>query len=62
MAAAGRIMLKALNPLSKLLVCVVGLMASVLVFDARFQIALIVLTGFSLVVLNRTSPLCFFSH
>lgn len=50
-------MLKALNPLSKLLVCVVGLMASVLVFDARFQIALIVLTGFSLMVLNRTSPL-----
>jgi energy-coupling factor transport system permease protein len=50
-------MLKALNPLSKLLVCVAGLAASVLVFDARFQIALIVLTGFSLVILNRTSPL-----
>ncbi|SCY99113.1 energy-coupling factor transporter transmembrane component T family protein [Microvirga guangxiensis] len=57
MAATGRVMLKALNPLSKLLVCVVGLAASVLVFDARFQIALIVLTGFSLVILNRTSPL-----
>lgn len=50
-------MLKALNPLSKVLVCIVGLVASVLVFDARFQVALIVLTGFSLVVLNRTSPL-----
>lgn len=50
-------MLRALNPLSKLLVCLVGLAASVLVFDARFQMALIILTGFSLVVLNRTSPL-----
>jgi energy-coupling factor transport system permease protein len=57
MAATGRIMLKALNPLSKLLACVVGLAASVLVFDARFQIALIVLAGFSLVIFNRTSPL-----
>ncbi len=57
MAATGRVMLKALNPLSKLLVCAVGLVASVLVFDARFQIALIALTGLSLVVLNRTSPL-----
>jgi energy-coupling factor transport system permease protein len=57
MAAAGRILLKALNPLSKLLVCVVGLAASVLVFDEHFQIALIVLTGLSLVILNRTSPL-----
>jgi energy-coupling factor transport system permease protein len=57
MAATGRIMLKALNPLSKLLVCVIGLAASVLVFDARFQIALIALTGSALVVLNRTSPL-----
>jgi energy-coupling factor transport system permease protein len=50
-------MLKALNPLSKLLVCIVGLVASVLVFDAHFQIALIVVTGLSLIVLNRTSPL-----
>ena len=50
-------MLKALNPLSKLLVCIVGLVASVLVFDARFQVALIVVTGFTLVALNRTSPL-----
>ncbi|WP_457093118.1 energy-coupling factor transporter transmembrane component T family protein [Microvirga sp. P5_D2] len=50
-------MLKTLHPLSKLLVCAVGLAASVLVFDARFQIALIVLTGLSLVVVNRTSPL-----
>ena len=57
MAATGCVMLRALNPLSKLLVCAVGLVASVLVFDARFQIALIALTGLSLVVLNRTSPL-----
>jgi len=57
MAATGRIMLKALNPLSKLLVCAVWLAASVLVFDERFQMALIVLTGSALIVLNRTSPL-----
>jgi energy-coupling factor transport system permease protein len=57
MAATGCVMLRALNPLSKLLVCAAGLVASVLVFDARFQIALIALTGLSLVVLNRTSPL-----
>lgn len=57
MAAAGRVMLKALNPLSKLLVCSVGLVASVLVFDACFQIALIVLAGFTLIAFNRTSPL-----
>jgi energy-coupling factor transport system permease protein len=50
-------MLKGLNPLSKLLVCVVGLATSVLVFDARFQVALIILTGFTLIMLNRTSPL-----
>jgi energy-coupling factor transport system permease protein len=50
-------MLRALNPLSKLLVCIVGLLASVLVFDARFQMALIVVTGFTLIALNRTSPL-----
>lgn len=50
-------MLKSLNPLSKLVVCVIWLAASILVFDARFQIALIVVTIAALVVLNRTSPL-----
>ncbi len=49
-------MLKALNPLSKLVVCIVWLAASVLVFDARFQIACIVTAGLALIVFNRTSP------
>lgn len=57
MAATGRVMLKALNPLGKLLVSAIGLVASVLVFDPRFQVALISLTGFTLIILNRTSPL-----
>lgn len=50
-------MLKALNPLSKLLICLVWLAASVLVFDARFQLAAILAPALALVVLNRTSPL-----
>ncbi|HZH53835.1 MAG TPA: energy-coupling factor transporter transmembrane component T [Microvirga sp.] len=50
-------MLKALNPLGKLLVCLVWLAASVLVFDAGFQIAIIAAAGIALVALNRTSPL-----
>ena len=50
-------MLKALNPLSKLVVCAVWLAASILVFDARFQIVLIVAVAAVLVALNRTSPL-----
>jgi energy-coupling factor transport system permease protein len=57
MAEAGHVMLKSLNPLSKLLVCIVGLASSVLVFDVRFQVALIVIASLTLVVLNRTSPL-----
>lgn len=57
MAATGCSMLKILNPLGKLVVCAVWLTASVLIFDARFQIALIVLTGLALIVLNRTPPL-----
>ena len=35
-------MLKTLNPLSKLFVCIVWLGAAVLIFDARFQVASIV--------------------
>jgi len=50
-------MLKALNPLGKLFVCIIWLAASVLIFDARFQIALIAVAGFALIAFNRTSPL-----
>ncbi|WP_230534239.1 energy-coupling factor transporter transmembrane component T family protein [Microvirga roseola] len=57
MAEAGRGMLKALNPLGKLVVCFVWLAASVLVFDARFQLAAILIPSLALIVLNRTPPL-----
>lgn len=50
-------MLKALNPLSKLIVCCVWLVAAVLVFDPRFQLAAILAPALALVVFNRTSPL-----
>src|SRR4051794_15122106 len=50
-------MLKALNPLSKLSVCCVWLVASVLVFDPRFQLAAILVPAIGLVAFNRTSPL-----
>jgi energy-coupling factor transport system permease protein len=50
-------MLKARHPLATLLICVVALAASILVFDARFQVALIALIFVTLVVFNRTSPL-----
>ncbi len=56
MAAASCIMLKSVNPLTKLLVCLVWLFASVLVFDPGFQIATIAVIAFLLVVVNRTSP------
>lgn len=57
MAEAGRDMLKSLNPLSKLAVCLIWLTASILIFDARFQIASILMAALALIVLNRTSPL-----
>jgi energy-coupling factor transport system permease protein len=50
-------MLQNLNPLTKLGLCLVWLIASMLVFDARFQMACIVVPGLVLVSLNRTSPL-----
>jgi energy-coupling factor transport system permease protein len=49
-------MLKSLNPISKLAVCIVWLAAAVLVFDARFQIACIATAGVALVTFNRTPP------
>jgi energy-coupling factor transport system permease protein len=50
-------MLKARHPLATLFVCSVALAASILVFNALFQIALIALVFVALVALNRTSPL-----
>jgi energy-coupling factor transport system permease protein len=50
-------MLKTLNPLSKLVVCCVWIVAVVLIFDARFQLAAIMTPALALVVFNRTSPL-----
>jgi energy-coupling factor transport system permease protein len=57
MVAARRSILKSLNPLSKLFVCVVWLAAAMLVFDARFQVAAILIASVGLIVLNGTSPL-----
>jgi energy-coupling factor transport system permease protein len=50
-------MLKSLNPLSKLFVCCLWLVAAVLIFDARFQLAAILVPALALVGLNRTSPM-----
>jgi energy-coupling factor transport system permease protein len=50
-------MLKSPHPLAKLTVCLVWLAASILVFDARFQLAIIALSATLLVVLDRRSPL-----
>jgi energy-coupling factor transport system permease protein len=50
-------MLTSLNPLSKLMVCCIWLVAAVLVFDPRFQLAAILAPALALVVLHRTSPL-----
>jgi len=49
-------MLKALNPLSKLAVCCIWLVAAVLIFDARFQLAAILVPALALVAFNHTSP------
>ena len=49
-------MLTSLNPLSKLAVCCVWLVAAVLVFDPRFQLAAILAPALALVVLHRASP------
>jgi energy-coupling factor transport system permease protein len=56
-AEAGGVMLKALHPLGKLVVCCLWLLAAMLVFDARFQLAAIAIPAIALVMLNRTSPL-----
>jgi uncharacterized RDD family membrane protein YckC len=49
--------LTSLNPLSKLVVCCIWLVAAVLVFDPLFQLAAILAPALALIVLHRTSPL-----
>ena len=49
-------MLSALHPLGKLVVCVLWIAAAVLIFDARFQLATIVIAALALIVLDRASP------
>lgn len=50
-------MLRAVNPITKLIVCAAWLLAAMLVFDMRFQAACILVPTLALVLLNRTSPL-----
>lgn len=50
-------MLTSLNPLTKLAVCLVWIAAAILVFDLRFQMAIIVVAIAALVILDRVSPL-----
>lgn len=50
-------MLSRLHPLGKLAVCLLWLAASILVFDAGFQLATIGLAAAALIVLERRSPL-----
>ena len=49
-------MLRSLNPLAKLGVCLVWLIAAVLVFDPGFQAATILAIALALIAVNRTSP------
>lgn len=49
-------MLSHLHPLPKLVVCLVWVTASILVFDARFQVATILMAAAALIVLERKSP------
>lgn len=49
-------MLSRLHPLAKLCICLVWIAASIVVFDARFQLATILLCAFALVLLERKSP------
>jgi energy-coupling factor transport system permease protein len=55
-AAASSIVLRSINPLSTLLICLVWLVAAVLVFDPGFQIATIAVIALVLIIGNRTSP------
>ncbi len=50
-------MLKAVNPLTKLGICALWVLAAVLILDARFLGLTTALFAVALIVLNRTSPL-----
>jgi energy-coupling factor transport system permease protein len=50
-------MLKSLNPLTKLFICLVWIAASLAIFDAWFQIGSILLACLLLIVLDRVRPL-----
>jgi len=50
-------MMKSLHPLGKLAVCMIWIVASILIFDMRFQLATILLAVLVLVVAERISPL-----
>ncbi len=49
-------MLSRVHPLAKLVVCMAWLAASILVFDARFQVVAILVAAAILIVLERRSP------
>lgn len=50
-------MISTLHPLPKLVICLTWIVAAILVFDARFQTAAIVLSVTALIGLDRKSPL-----
>jgi energy-coupling factor transport system permease protein len=50
-------MLSALHPLPKLVVCLAWIAASILVFDAVFQMATILVAALALILAERRSPL-----
>jgi energy-coupling factor transport system permease protein len=50
-------MLTALHPLPKLVICLVWVAASILIFDAWFQLVTIAVAALALIVLERRSPL-----
>ncbi|MDN2583227.1 energy-coupling factor transporter transmembrane component T [Aquibium sp. ELW1220] len=50
-------MLSALHPLPKLVLCLAWIAASILVFDAVFQVATILVAALALVLAERRSPL-----
>lgn len=54
-------MLKTVNPLVKLAVCLIWLAAAVFVFDPRFQLAVILIPVSALVLFDRVSPLRVFA-
>ena len=49
--------MRALNPLTKLGVCLLWLMAAVLIFNPEFQAATIAVIVLALIIVNRNSPL-----